>query len=211
MFGELLGLLIAQVWMDQGAPSPFTLAELGPGRGTLMADILRATARVPGFQAGAQVHLVEASPSCAPPKPGACPALFGMTRQIACPTTARFSFSPTSFSSALPIRQFLRHPKRLGRTRGGAGGFDKLVFGLTPPAPLAALDDLLDQTPEGAMVETCAPALPVIDAISTRIAAQGGFALIVDYGDWGSTGDTLQAIWQQQKDAPPWPFRERPI
>ena len=79
---------------------------------------------------------------------------------------------------------------------------DKLVFGLTPPAPLAALDDLLDQTPEGAMVETCAPALPVIDAISTRIAAQGGFALIVDYGDWGSTGDTLQAIWQQQKDAP---------
>ncbi|HFQ15409.1 MAG TPA: class I SAM-dependent methyltransferase, partial [Rhodobacteraceae bacterium] len=49
MFGELIGLALAQAWLDQGAPSPFTLAELGPGRGTLMADILRATAGVPGF------------------------------------------------------------------------------------------------------------------------------------------------------------------
>ncbi len=53
MFGELIGLALAQAWLDQGAARAFTLAELGPGRGTLMADILRATARVPGFHAAA--------------------------------------------------------------------------------------------------------------------------------------------------------------
>ncbi len=61
MFGELLGLSLAQSWLDQGAPAPFALAELGPGRGTLMADLLRATARIPGFHAAMQIHLVEAS------------------------------------------------------------------------------------------------------------------------------------------------------
>ncbi|HHL21021.1 MAG TPA: class I SAM-dependent methyltransferase, partial [Aliiroseovarius sp.] len=63
MFGELVGLALAQAWLDQGAPAPFTLAELGPGRGTLMADILRATRAVPGFGDAAQVVLVEASPA----------------------------------------------------------------------------------------------------------------------------------------------------
>ncbi|MDP3376802.1 MAG: SAM-dependent methyltransferase, partial [Brevundimonas sp.] len=62
MFGELIGLCLAQVWLDQGAPAPFTLAELGPGRGTLMADVLRATRGVAGFHAAARVVLVEASP-----------------------------------------------------------------------------------------------------------------------------------------------------
>lgn len=61
MFGELMGLSLAQSWLDQGAPAPFTLAEIGPGRGTLMADILRATRGVPGFHAAARVVLIEAS------------------------------------------------------------------------------------------------------------------------------------------------------
>ncbi len=62
MFGEVIGLALAQAWLDQGQPDPFTLAELGPGRGTLMADILRATQAVPGFHEAASVHLIEASP-----------------------------------------------------------------------------------------------------------------------------------------------------
>ena len=62
MFGELIGLCLAQSWMDQGAPARFTLAEFGPGRGTLMADALRAAARVPGFVTAADIVLVEASP-----------------------------------------------------------------------------------------------------------------------------------------------------
>ena len=62
MFGELIGLCLAQGWVDQGRPEPFSLAELGPGRGTLMADALRAAAAVPGFRDATRVHLVEASP-----------------------------------------------------------------------------------------------------------------------------------------------------
>ena len=62
MFGELIGLSLAQAWLDQGSPAQFALAEFGPGRGTLMADILRATTAVPGFHAAAQIHLVETSP-----------------------------------------------------------------------------------------------------------------------------------------------------
>ena len=63
MFGELIGLALAQSWLDQGRPAPFTLAELGPGRGTLMADILRATRAVPGCHDAARICLVEASPA----------------------------------------------------------------------------------------------------------------------------------------------------
>jgi NADH dehydrogenase [ubiquinone] 1 alpha subcomplex assembly factor 7 len=62
MFGELIGLWLAQVWMDQGAPGDAILVELGPGRGTLMADALRATRNVPGLHAAMKVHLIEASP-----------------------------------------------------------------------------------------------------------------------------------------------------
>jgi NADH dehydrogenase [ubiquinone] 1 alpha subcomplex assembly factor 7 len=63
VFGELIGLWAAVVWQSMGSPSAFTLVEAGPGRGTLMADALRATAKVPGFHGAMTVHLVEASPT----------------------------------------------------------------------------------------------------------------------------------------------------
>ena len=63
MFGEMIGLCLAQSWMDQGSPAHFTLAEIGPGRGTLMADLLRATRGVPGFHAAMEIRLIEASPA----------------------------------------------------------------------------------------------------------------------------------------------------
>ncbi|NBB97930.1 MAG: class I SAM-dependent methyltransferase [Alphaproteobacteria bacterium] len=199
MFGELLGLLLAQVWMDQGAPAPFTLAELGPGRGTLMADILRATARVPGFHDGARLHLVEASPVLRAAQAERVPGATWHDSADDLPEGQPLFIIANEFFDALPIRQFLRHPKGWAERVVGLEG-DTLTFGLTPPAPLAALDDRLDGTADGTMVETCAPALPVIDALSSRIMSLGGFALIVDYGDWGSAGDTVQAIRQQQKD-----------
>ena len=112
MFGEMIGLLLAQAWMDQGAPSPFTLAELGPGRGTLMADILRATRGVPGFHAAAQLALVEASPrlravqarTLAP----AVPEWFDRVEDL--PDRPTFLVA-NEFLDALPIRQFLLSPE----------------------------------------------------------------------------------------------------
>ena len=66
-FGEIVGLWLAQAWADLGRPAPVRLVELGPGRGTLLADLLRATARVPGFHAALALHLVETQPAAAPP------------------------------------------------------------------------------------------------------------------------------------------------
>ena len=63
VFGELLGLWAAHEWMTMGSPSPFWLIELGPGRGVMMADMLRAGRAVPGFIEAAQVTLIEASPA----------------------------------------------------------------------------------------------------------------------------------------------------
>jgi NADH dehydrogenase [ubiquinone] 1 alpha subcomplex assembly factor 7 len=107
MFGELLGLCLAQTWLDQGAPAPFTLAELGPGRGTLMADVLRATKGVPGFHAGLQVVLVEASAHLQ----GVQRATLGDVRWVddvqGLPDQPLFLLA-NEFFDALPIRQFTR-------------------------------------------------------------------------------------------------------
>ena len=202
MFGELVGLCLAQAWLDQGAPAPFTLAELGPGRGTLMADILRATGSVPGFREAAQVHLVEASP-----------ALRARQRQTLaearvtwCETADALPDQPllaiaNEFFDALPIRQFERGHDGW-RERQIAVRDGRLIFGLTAAAPLSALDHRMCDTEPGDLVETCAPARPVVEALARRIAGHSGAALIIDYGGWRSRGDTLQAVRGHEPDDP---------
>lgn len=109
MFGELLGLCLAQSWLDQGAPAAFTLAELGPGRGTLMADVLRATARLPGFHAAARLHLVETSPHLRARQRqtlGSHPVTW-LDRAEDLPEAPLFLLA-NEFFDALPIRQFTR-------------------------------------------------------------------------------------------------------
>jgi len=193
MFGELVGLALAQAWLDQGAPAPFTLAELGPGRGTLMADILRATKTVPGFHAALRLHLVEASPTLRK-KQRAALAGFEVTHldsTDALPEAPLFLVA-NEFFDALPIRQFIRAGDMWRERLVGLEG-DTLAFGLgapdTPPE-LARRSDVA----EGGLVEICPAAAPIMTAIARRIATHGGAALIVDYGGWRSLGDTLQAL-----------------
>lgn len=202
MFGEVMGLCLAQAWLDRGAPAPFVLAELGPGRGTLMADILRATAGVPGFHAALDLHLVEVSP--------ALRALQTQALAAFAPTWHdRFDTLPegplllvaNEFFDALPVRQFLRQGDGWAERVVGAAG-DRLAFGLTAPAPLAALEARLDDTREGDLVETSAMAVTLASEIGRRVAAGGGVALIVDYGDDGATGDTFQALRAHEKTDP---------
>jgi NADH dehydrogenase [ubiquinone] 1 alpha subcomplex assembly factor 7 len=195
MFGELIGLWMAQVWMDQGAPGDAILLEMGPGRGTLMADLLRATQGVPGFHAAMDLHLVEASPHL---------------REVQCTALAahRPSFHDTldsvperpvfaianEFFDAMPIRQFRRakgdfwHERVVGLDAG------TLAIGLAPPAPLAALEHRLADTEPGMIVETCAPAKAIAAELGRRIAARGGAAILIDYGAEESIGDTFQAV-----------------
>jgi len=192
MFGELIGLCLAQAWRDQGAPAQIVLAELGPGRGTLMADALRATARVPGFHAALRLHLVETSPALRAAQGRLLPQATWAAGVDDLPEGPLFLIA-NEFLDALPVRQFVRagalwRERMIGLSEG------RLAFGLAPPAPVAALAHRLADTAEGGIVEIC-PALPAIVAeIGRRIAAHGGVALIIDYGDWRSRGDTLQAL-----------------
>ena len=194
MFGELIGLCLAQTWLDQGSPAPFTLAELGPGRGTLMADLLRATRAVPGFHDAMELHLVEASPAL---RKAQAEALKGRAPEWhdsidTLPQRPLFLVA-NEFFDALPVRQFLRdgsgwREKRVGFSDGA------LSFGLGPIAEQPALSHRVEDTRDGDLIEVCEAAAPITIAIAERITNHGGVALIIDYGDWRSLGDTLQAL-----------------
>lgn len=202
MFGELIGLALAQSWLDQGAPQHCILAEPGPGRGTLMADILRATRQVPGFHQAMQIHLIEASPVLQTRQAEAL-AGYDVTWHA---TLSDLPEAPlwlvaNEFFDALPVRQFIRD---------GAGWREKRViaqdgelgFALGGIAPVAGLADRLADTPQGDLIEVCAPAAPLMHDIGRRIAQHGGAALVIDYGDWNATGDTLQALKSHTKVNP---------
>jgi NADH dehydrogenase [ubiquinone] 1 alpha subcomplex assembly factor 7 len=194
MFGELIGLCLAQSWLDQGCPSPFTLAELGPGRGTLMADALRATRAVPGFRDAAHLYLIEASPKmrAVQAKTLSDQSPQWLDETSALPDQPLFVIA-NEFFDALPVRQFQRDGQGWReRVVGLEDG--NLALGLTQPTPHPALAHRLADTKNGDLVETCAPATPIVTALATRIATHGGAGLVVDYGDWRSLGDTLQAL-----------------
>lgn len=194
MFGELIGLALAEVWITMDRPDAITLAELGPGRGTLMADALRATAAVDGFHDAIRIHLVEASPTLRKRQQA---ALVGHDVTW-CDTVAELPDAPlllvaNEFFDALPIRQFTRDAKGWRETQVGLAD-GTLTLGLSQPAPIAALDHRLADTRAGDIVETCPASLPIMTEISERITTHGGTALIIDYGGWHSLGDTFQAL-----------------
>lgn len=192
MFGEMVGLCLAQSWLDQGSPNPFVLTELGPGRGSLMADILRATRAIPGFHAAAQLHLIEASPALQAEQATRLPQAQWHTDISSLPDGPVFLVA-NEFFDALPIRQFQRDGTGWRERMVGVED-GKLTIGLSSTAPLDALAHRLDDTQDGQMVETSAPACAIAAQIGTRISEQGGVALLIDYGGWHSLGDTFQAL-----------------
>ncbi|MFD1912854.1 class I SAM-dependent methyltransferase [Halodurantibacterium flavum] len=204
MFGELLGLSLAQSWLDQGAPDRIVLAELGPGRGTLMADILRATRGVPGFHTALSVHLVEASPTLRKRQrqalPGADVTWHDTTGDL--PLDRPLFLVANEFFDALPIRQFLRNGPGWSERLVGLDESGRLAFGLAPPAPVPALAHRLGDSAEGEMVELCPAGPPIMQDIASRIQARGGVAIVIDYGDWRARGDTLQALRDHAPDDP---------
>jgi len=187
MFGELIGLWLAQVWMDQGAPSAFTLAELGPGRGTLMADLLRATARVPGFHAGMDLHLVETSPVLRAEQARRVEATW--SDEAAFPDGPLFVIA-NEFFDALAIAQY----QRIDTAWRERLVTPELEFVYGKPMPDPALGQLFPDAPDGALVEVNQEATAISKRLQAHIERFGGAALFIDYGDWRGTGDTLQAL-----------------
>lgn len=194
MFGELLGLCLAQHWLDTGQPAPFTLAELGPGRGTLMADVLRATRSVPGFHAAAQVMLVEASPRLRAVQAATLAPHAVEWRDAAgdLPEQPLFLLA-NEFFDALPVHQYQRDPQgwreRMVGLRDG-----HLTFGLSEPMARPDLTTRFPNDAPGTVVELCPLGWMHMGNVAHRLRHHGGLALIVDYGGWGSKGDTLQAL-----------------
>ncbi|MHA7876955.1 class I SAM-dependent methyltransferase [Roseivivax sp.] len=200
MFGELVGLCLAQSWLDQGAPAPFTLAELGPGRGTLMADVLRATTRVPGFHAAARVTLVEASPALRARQRDTLEGheVAWVDSSEALPADAPLFLLANEFFDALPLRQFLRDgPGWRERVIGLEG--ERLTFGLGEATDRPDLAHRLEDTRDGDLVEVSQAAEGVATLIGERIAQAGGLALVIDYGAETSLGDSFQALKAHRK------------
>lgn len=193
MFGEMIGLWLAQAWMDRGSPERFILAEFGPGRGTLMADALRAAARVPGFVKAAALWLVETSPALRQKQWEALGAYqpHWADDVAGVPEGPLFAVA-NEFFDALPIRQFVVAGGALCERMVGVQG-EALVFGLSPPVSSA---DLPEGAEEGAVYETCPQGRAIASALGARLAEQGGVLLAVDYGHAvpGASGDTLQAV-----------------
>jgi NADH dehydrogenase [ubiquinone] 1 alpha subcomplex assembly factor 7 len=199
MFGELLGLWAAAVWQLMGAPARVLLVELGPGRGTLMADALRAATIVPGFAAAAAVHLVEISPALRRRQhetlaPHRLPLAWH--DDVAQLPEAPMIVLANEFFDALPVSQAVKtsdgwHERMVGLDRDG-----RLALALQPqPMPSfdAALPAPLRNAPLGALYEWRADR--EVAELCGRLARFGGAALAIDYGHVDSAfGDTLQAV-----------------
>ena len=199
MFGELVGAWLAQVWADQGRPAPFVLAELGPGRGTLMRDALRAAAAHAGLPRGGRSSgSSRPARRCAPRQAetlaGARAAL-GRPASTDLPDRPADSSSPTSSSTRCPIRQFQRADALWRERHVGLDG-DGLGFLWGRAAPRRRPRRPLPAACPTAPSSRSAPQAEAVAARARRRASprDGGAALIIDYGAWDGTGDTLQAL-----------------
>ena len=207
MFGELLGLWCADTWRFLGQPKPVKLIELGPGRGTLMADALRAVKIVPEFAQNLEIHLVEISPSLRRQQEQALAAHEVTWHEyLSSVPEGPFLLLANELFDALPVRQFER-TERGWRERlvGLSEAEDALVFVAGPEDGAAAHlvpEDLRD-LPPGAVVELCPEGDVLAKEIGARVAGGPGAALLVDYGYAAPEGrPTLQALRRHRRHDP---------
>ena len=207
MFGEIIGVWCMHCFELMGRPAVFDLIELGPGRGTLMADLLRASRAMPEFHSRVRVRLIESSSvlrSAQQRTLAAASAPLTWHETLEDIPTAPVLFIANEFFDALPVRQFQRLKQGWGERVIGLRE-SKLVIGLTPalidPPAWAA------SAPEDEVVEIRPAANHWGLCIGERLKAVSGAALIVDYGHLRSSpGDTLQAV----RNHAPIPILESP-
>jgi SAM-dependent MidA family methyltransferase len=206
MFGELLAVWAYRAWQSAGRPMPVTLAEIGPGRGTLMKDMTRTLSRLdPAFVAGAGIALVETSPRLVEVQKktleGAAGRLKWHATVAGLPEQPLFIIGNELFD-AVPIRQFVRTASGWRERVVGLDAAGRLAFMAGPGAPDATLlPQGADGMAEGTLVELAPARAALMDAIAARLAAHGGAALFVDYGHASpGFGDTLQAVRRHEYD-----------
>jgi NADH dehydrogenase [ubiquinone] 1 alpha subcomplex assembly factor 7 len=188
IFGELIGVWCATAWVAMGKPDRFNLVELGPGRGTLMADIMKAAKAMPGFRDAAQVHLVEMSPTLRNLQQERLGHDVTWHDSFAGIAEAPMVLVANEFFDAIPIRQFEKRDRKWFERCLGEKG-----LGFMP----SALD--VAQGMNGDVIEFAPQRQAIGEEIGARLAKHPGAALIIDYGHLKTTpGDTLQAVRAHQ-------------
>jgi SAM-dependent MidA family methyltransferase len=200
MFGELVAIWLFSTWHTLGAPSPVTLAEIGPGRGTMMKDMLRTLGRIdPGFPGKARIAMVETSPRLAAMQRatlGESASAIEWHGSIATLPPGPLLVVGNELFDAIPIRQYVKSGGRwceraVGLDRTGKLGFVAAAGSLDP----ALLPPDAASAGEGAIAETAPARTALMDAIAERLTADGGVGLFIDYGYLQpALGDTLQAL-----------------
>lgn len=206
MFGELLAAWLYDAWTEAGRPLPATIAEIGPGRGTLMQDMLRVFARLDrAFLSGVTVALVETSPRLTEIQKarlaGAAKSPVWHTDIATLPDTPLFIIGNEIFD-AVPIRQYVRMKEGWRERLVALDDKDDFRFVAGPGAPdPALLPAIAKDAPAGAIVEIAPARSALMQEIAANIAARGGAGLFIDYGHTEpATGDTLQALHRHKYD-----------
>jgi len=196
MFGELIGLWMVEVWRRAGAPARVAIVELGPGRGTLMADALRAARLAPDFRAAVELHLVEINRTLREQQAARLgefePRWHEDIVLVLSPDVATIVIA-NEFFDALPIRQFVRTGDGWRERAIGidaASGTLRWTVLERAAAPPSAAESGCD------FIEVGSEAVGLAGRIAEQVRDGGGAALIVDYGyDMPAAGgDTLQAV-----------------
>jgi NADH dehydrogenase [ubiquinone] 1 alpha subcomplex assembly factor 7 len=203
IFGELLGLWCVQAWRDQGCLAPANLVELGPGRGTLIVDALRAARLDPEFLASIEVALVEASAGLRKAQAETLKTpnvavrwLDGLDHSL---MGRPLLLLANEFFDALPIRQFVFAERGWCERMVGISESFELMFVLSPMPVSLNIPPGRGTAKIGDVYELCPSGEAIVEQLAAVISDKGGAALIVDYGCASAGfGETLQAVEQHK-------------
>ena len=203
VFGELIGIWLAQTWIDRGKPVPFSLVELGPGNGTMMRDILNSWKKIPGLTESASIVLVETSQTLKDRQK----TLLGnyganwVNSIIEIPEQPLFVIG-NEFLDALPSRQFKKNNGVWYERSVDIAKNKELRFIYQPSSFNMELNILYNSVPNEAIVEWSDIATNIVTDLSDKIQRNGGVCLFIDYGYDNGFGDTLQAITKHSYSNP---------
>ena len=196
MFGELIGLWLADMWIRAGRTEPVHYVELGPGKGTLARDALRAMKR---YGIGPVAHFVESSTALKEVQLAAVPGARFHADLSTVPMQGPILLVANEFLDALPVRQLVKTPQGW-RERMVAVGEDGFVCVAGDRPMDAAVPEARREAEAGTVIETCPGAASVMFEVAGRLAEQQGAALFIDYGHAEfRTGSTLQAVKAHRK------------
>lgn len=208
IFGEMIGVFVVHTWKCHGLPNPVRLVEIGPGRGTMMSDMLRVIAKLaPDLYRDATVHMVETS---------------ARLRQVQRDTLTSHSDKISWHDSvdevesgfalivanelfdAIPIRQFVKTGAHFVERVVSLDADDTLIFSAgTAVLDPSFLPDGAERAPDGTIYEFSPARRAVMETLCERLKQEGGTALIMDYGHMATGfGDTLQALRAHNYDPP---------